>query len=414
MRIFDIFRRPAEQRPRAQATSAPGMTFGDINDPAFRDYVRNGIGAQEIEQLQNTAVLRCISLNCKSIGMLPFNLIHNDATKAHAVDHPVYKLLKYRPNTWQTPNEFKSAMQLQVLLHGNAYAQVIRSAGRVIGLVPLLSVMVNPRLDLDTLKMTYQVTERNGTSRMLQGNEVLHLRDLSMDSVKGLSRVHLALNVIDIARDADTASSNLFKTGVMAGGAIEAPKGFSDTAYTRMQQSLTGNYSGAANIRKWMLLEEGAKANQFAMSAADAQLMEQRNQLIADVARVFDTPRPLLMMDETSWGSGIEQLGIYYVQYGLQPWFVMWEQGLERALLTNDEVGALSIKANERALLRGTLNDQAAYLSKALGAGGQAPIMTQNEARDILDMPRSDDPVADQLRNPMTQKAPDNESSQTA
>lgn len=73
----------------------------------------------------------------------------------------------------------------------------------------------------------------------------------------------------------------------------------------------------------------------------------------------------------------------------------------------------ITVKFNERALLRGTFNDQSAYFSKALGAGGSAPWMTPNEVRDLSELPASDDPQADDLRNPMTQKAPANEPSPT-
>lgn len=412
MAIFDIFRRQAkpEAKPRAQATSAPGQTFTGPDDPALLEYIRRGITLGDgTDELRNMAALRCVSLICESIGMLPLNLLRNDASKAQAMEHPVYRVLKLKPNTWQTPYEFKAAMQLQVLLHGNAYAQVVRSTGRVIGLIPLFSVEVWPRLDRNTLKMTYEVTERNGRAYTLRAEEVLHVRDLTIDGVRGLSRMQLAHAAIDFARTADAAAANLFTTGVMAGGALEAPNALSDTAYKRMRDSLDTNFSGAQNVRRWMMLEEGVKANQFTQSAADAQLMQQRSQQIEEVARAFGVPRPLLMMDDTSWGSGIEQLGIYFVQYGLQHWLTAWEQAAQRALLTDEELGALVVRFNERALMRGTLNDQAGYLSKALGAGGQSPWMTQNEARDTLDMPESADSAADELRNPMTQKGPANE-----
>lgn len=414
MGLFDYFRRHADNQPRAQATTSPGQSFDGLEDPALAAYLRTGIVAQETEQLRNMAVLRCVSLICESIGMLPLNLLRNDATKAPATDHPAYRVLKYKPNTWQTPYEFKSAMQLQVLLYGNAYAQVVRSAGRVIGLVPLFSTQVFARLDRQTLRMVYEVTERDGSARTLNGADVLHLRDLTLDSVRGTSRMRLAQQAIDLAQNADKAATSLFTTGVMAGGAIEVPTPLSETAYARMKKSLEDGYSGAANARKWMLLEEGGKANPFNQSAADAQLMEQRNQQIQEVARAFGVPRPLLMMDDTSWGSGIEQLGIYFVQYGLQHWLTAWEQAIERVLLADAEMGVLAVKFNERALMRGTLNDQSAYLSKALGAGGSAPWITQNEARDTLDMPQSTDPVADLLRNPMTQKGTGNEPAPTA
>ena len=60
-------------------------------------------------------------------------------------------------------------------------------------------------------------------------------------------------------------------------------------------------------------------------------------------------------------------------------------------------------KFNPGALLRGSLKDQADFFSKALGAGGTQPWMTQNEVRDVSDLPQSEETTADSLKNPMTQ-----------
>jgi hypothetical protein len=115
------------------------------------------------------------------------------------------------------------------------------------------------------------------------------------------------------------------------------------------------------------------------------------------------------MMDDTSWGTGIEQLGIFFVQYGLAHWFTAWEQACMRVLLAESELEDIAVKFNERALLRGTLTDQANFFAKALGAGGQKPWMSQNEVRENVDLPESDDPNANDLRNPMTQPRNANE-----
>ena len=48
--------------------------------------------------------------------------------------------------------------------------------------------------------------------------------------------------------------------------------------------------------------------------------------------------RPLLMMDDTSWGSGIEQLGIFFVQYTMLEHFTNWEQAAARSLLADSEL----------------------------------------------------------------------------
>ena len=416
MGLLDRFRaiKSPEAQSRPQVSAMAGQQFNGMDDPALLEFIRAGqAGNRGGRPLRNMAVLRCVSLISESIGMLPLNLIENGPAKEYAKKHAAYRLLKFKPNDWQTPYEFKSTMQLSVLRYGNAYARVVWSGGRPVKLVPLDSTAVKPKLT-DDWRMTYEYARKSGGTVTLQAHEVFHLRDLSADGIEGMSRTELAREAIDLAIEAQVAASRVFRTGVMAGGAIEVPTALSDTAYGRMKGSLDSDYSGAENAEKWMLLEEGAKASKFGTTGADAQHIENRNMQIQEVARAFGVPRPLLMMDDTSWGSGIEQLGIFFVQYGLQHWFTAWEQALARVLLTDAEMETHQFKFNERALLRGTLKDQADFFAKSLGSGGQAPWQTQNEVRELSDLPESNDPNADLLRNPMTQKGTKDEPPQAA
>lgn len=411
MGLFDFFRRKEPEASARPQAAFDGHVFKGLDDPALLEYIRGG--QQSNESLRNMAALRCVSLICESIGMLPTSLIRKGPQKAHATDHAAYRLIKLKPNGWQTPYEIKSQMQLSALMHGSAYARVVWSRGRPIRMIPLPFESVDAKLN-DSWEMEYRYTRPDGGAVLLSQREVFHLRDLSLDGVTALSRMALARGAIKLARDAEKAAGRTFETGNMAGGAIEVEKTLSDQAYERVSKGVNTEYAGAENAGKWMVLEEGAKANKFSATSREAQHIENRNAQIEEVARAFGVPRPLLMMDDTSWGSGIEQLGIFFIQYALQHWFTAWEQALARTLLTDAELDILEFKVNERALMRGTLKDQADYFSKALGAGGHRPWHYQNEVRDLVDYPESDDPQANSLRNPMTQKGQDDEPDKAA
>lgn len=398
---------PAAEAPVPQVHASAGKTFSSLDDPDLLEFMRTGDGTaagayvNATKALQNMALLRCVTLISESIGMLPLNLVERGDEKRYATEHPLYDILKAKPNGWQTAYEFKALMQLRVMMHGNAYARVIWSRGQVLRLIPMCPRRVTAELD-DSWNMVYTFSRKDGVKIPLKAEEVFHLRDLSEDGVTGLSRVRLAHEAIGIARQAERAAAKLFKNGVLAGGALTAPNALSDTAFSRLKESIEDK-TGVENAHKWMILEEGLKAEKWANTAADAQHIENRNHQIEEIARAMGVPRPLLMMDDTSWGSGIEQLAILFVQFSLQHWFTIWEQGVERTLLSKDDSKKLRAKFNERALLRGTLKDQAEFFTKALGSGGHAPWMTQNEVRELQDLARSTDKGADELRAPANQ-----------
>jgi HK97 family phage portal protein len=392
----------ARALPRASA-----QQFHGLDDPRLLEFIRTGQAEPEgAFQLRNMAVLRCVTLICGTVGMLPVNLIAAGPEKRIASEHPAHRLLKVKPNPWQTPLEFKRQLQLSMLRHGDGYAQIIWSGSRPIALKPLDSKAMKPELDDRKLEMVYRYSTKDGEV-VLPQREVFHLRDLSVDGVKGMSRMRLAEHAIRLAEQAEEAARRVFTHGNMAGGSIEVPNALSDTAYSRMRGSLDTEFAGTRSAQRLMLLEEGAKANFAGSTARDAQHIENRNAQVQEVARLFGVPRPLLFMDDTSWGSGIEQLGIFFLQYTMHEHFVNWEQAAARSLLSEREAEQYQHKFNERALMRGTLKDQADFFAKALGAGGHAPWHSQNEVRELLDYPESDQPGTDQLRNPMTQSTQD-------
>lgn len=400
------FRRSSASRsvrsadPRSvYAYSVHSLTDGD--DPLLGAFLRggreglSGVTVSDRMAMRNSVFYRGTSLIAGSIGMLPLSMIRRkaDGTTEKATDHPLSSVLKLDPlgNGAMSPSEFKSFMQLAALLDGNAYARVIRLGNDIQALVPFARRTVIKELSGGTLRFKH--TPKSGKVEYLSAADVFHFRaPVSLDGLTGLGLLDVATDTIGLAHLAERAMANLLRRGVMAGGAIEFPAGteLGDEAYQRLKDSLAEQYAGADNAGDWMMLEDGGVAKPFSGSARDSQFVEMRKLEAEQGSRFTGVPRPLLMFDETAWGSGIEQLGLYFVVYCLLPWFVIWEEAIWR-LLSRQEKRArdgtvLYAKFNERALLRGSMKDQAEFLARALGSGGGKPFMEANEAREALDM----------------------------
>jgi HK97 family phage portal protein len=182
----------------------------------------------------------------------------------------------------------------------------------------------------------------------------------------------------------------MFRNGMIIGGALKHKEKLSPEAYERLKASMNDD-AGAENAHKWKILEEGMDLVPNQHPGRDGQGLENRKHQIEETARPFGVPRPLLGVDDTSWGSGIDVLGQFFVRYGLNPWFEAWQQAIERSLLTEREADEYEVKFNAGALLRGSMKDQAEFFAKGLGAGGQTPWLHPDEPRDWMDLPRRDD-----------------------
>lgn len=403
------YRRSTGQQQRATLPAAPSgpvqaFTTMDFDSPEFRDFVNGGREAAtgvvvgERLALRNSAFFRAVNLIASSIGMLPTHLHRRkaDGTTDKAKDHPLYRVLHKRPNRFQTAFEFKSYMQTVALLDGNAYARIVWGlrGGKpaVLQLIPMARGTIEPILSDDWV-LTFRYRPKNGATVILQAKDVFHFRHpISKDGLKGLGLLDVAFESLGLAATADRALAKLMSTGMMAGGAIQFPDGkeLDDEAFERLRASLRDDHSGADNSGSWLLLEDGAEAKPFA-TPESSQTDETVKRQVENLARFTDVPRPLLMMDETSWGSGIRELGLFLVTYCLTKWFVAWEQAIERSCLTEAEQDAdeLYVKFNDGALLRGSLTEQAAFYSKALGNNGAW--MEPNEVRAAFELnPHSD------------------------
>lgn len=378
----------------AHAMAGESVQVMGLNDPALAEWVRaggmtaSGAVVNPLTALQNTTVLRCVSLISFSIGMLPLHLQRKD-DKTKADDHPLFKILHRKPNGWQTAFEFRSLMQQRALTHGDAFALIVRTGRRVVQLIPLSNDRVQVEQN-DDWSLTYRVRSDGRGMREVAQGDVFHLRyGISSNGYTGLSLVKQAAEAIGLAQQVERATSRTFQKGVMAGLALEHPNQLSPEAYARLLASLTER-EGADNAGKSFILEEGMKLSAAPTTAKDAQTVEQRKQQIEEIARPFGVPRPLLGVDDTSWGSGIDVLGQMFVQYGLNPWFEAWQQAIERDLLSDAEADIYQAKFNPGGLLRGSMAAQADFWAKALGAGGQQAFALPEEARQSFDWPDVD------------------------
>lgn len=389
----------------AQHISRPAprsLEMEGFDSPALAEFLRaggvsvSGVSVSELMALRNSTFFRAVHLISSAMGMLPTHLMRRtvDAngkeTIAKAKDHPLYRILHKRPNQYQTASEFKSYMQLLALLDGNAYALIIRGmvrgkAGQIIRIVPLKRKSVTPKLS-DDWQLTFEYRRPGGGTTILSQADVFHFRHpVTRDGLKGVDLIDMAVNAVGIAAQAEKAAGKVLKGGVMAGGALETEKALGAEAIASLRQSMRDRQADGEAAGEWLVLEEGLSAKPFT-SAKDAQYDETRKRQAEEVSRFTGVPRPLLMFDETSWGSGIEQLGLFFVTYCLMPWFVAWEQAIERSCLTESEQDAdeLYVKFNEGALLRGSLKDQADFFAKALGPN--SAYRTPDEVRGAFDL----------------------------
>lgn len=323
----------------------------------------------------------------QDIAKLPLVVLKvSGDTRERWRENRLWPILHDVPYEGLTSYRFRQAMQAQVLLRGNAYAEIYRDGrGRVTGLKPFKPGAVTPlRYDPDGT-MFYRVNE-GGHQEVLGRDRMFHLRGLTLDGECGLSMVNLLRESIGIGLAAQEYAARFFSNDATPRSIFTRPGRFqTDEARKQFVNALVSMVSGS-NRHKPLLLEDGLDFKQLGMNNDDAQLIETRSQQRSEnAASLRITPHKVGDLSRATF-SNVEQMSIDYVQDTIMPHARNWESELWLSLVPEREREETEIKLVLDGLLRGDTSARAAYYSAGLGAGGSPAWLTPNEVRKLEDL----------------------------
>ena len=119
-----------------------------------------GIILSDERAMQVSAVWSCARLITETVGSLPLTVYQDVSNGREKVDrdHYLCQLFKHSPNVYMSPQEFREAMTLQLVLWGNAYALVDYIGNRPVSLIPLKPEFMTIHRSADGLIYHYQTT----------------------------------------------------------------------------------------------------------------------------------------------------------------------------------------------------------------------------------------------------------------
>jgi HK97 family phage portal protein len=383
-------------------------TPGPINDYWYESIgggiTQSGERVTPESAMRLSAVYACVGLLADMVGTLPLLVYQRrpDGGKDRARDLPIYDLLRRRPNTYQTAKEWRSMGQEHLLLRGNFYNRMLWDRhGDLAQLVPLHPDRMTVKL-LDSGRRGYTYRPLNGLPEALTQDEVFHILGRSRDGVQGCSVIEYAAESIGAAKAQEGFAARFWAQGMEGHLAFVAPNALSETARKNNEQALQQRLGGWRQAHKAVLLEGGLKPERLSVSGRDSQYIESRNFSLGEIARFFRVPPHLIgdIEKSSSWGRGIEQQTIGFVNFTLLPWLATFEQAVDAVLLP--EAGDFFAEFLVDALMRGDMAARAA--SHAIYV--QNGVLSENEVREQLNYnPR---PGLDEPRRSMNQgRGPD-------
>lgn len=285
-----------------------------------------------------------------------------DGVKGDMRQKTLVKLLNYRPNPFQSDQEFRINMFTDFILEGNVF---LYFDGAHLYHLPARNVEI--LTDDVTFVKGY---EYNGRTTF-RPDEVLHFKDLSNDSIyRGTSRLVACMDSINTMYKMQDFQKSFFENGAVPGLVFTTENTLSTTAKEKTIQYWMQRYNPKSAARRPMIVDSGLKPvplSQASFKDLDFDVsIKQHNAKILNALGV-----PQVLFDGGNNANISPNLRLFYLETVL-PVVRSFVSSVERYFGYDIEPITSNVSA-----LQPELKDVAAYLTSLVNGG----VITPNEAR---------------------------------
>jgi len=293
--------------------------------PPFPDY-GGGYGTPTIDRaLQVSSVWACVRLLADSVSMMPLGAytVRNDVR----VPTPPPPFLLH-PSNDATMSEWVYMLVVSLLLRGNGYGRIVRrdGAGFPVQIELLHPDSVSVTSSPQTGALVYKV---DGLE--IPTIQMFHMRAFRMPGSRlGLSPIQYAARSINTDAAAAKFGYDFFKDGAHPSAILSA-----DANFTQEQaKTIKDRFLAAIQGREPAVLSGGLKYDQIQVNPDESQFLATQKYGVAQIARIFGVPPELIAGEagNSMTYANVEQRGIDFLTYSVQPWLTRLESTLATLL----------------------------------------------------------------------------------
>lgn len=341
-----LFRGPRSSSPIA----APGGSGGGGWTPVVVSEPFTGAWQQNAEitadsALSSCAVYACVSLIASDIGKLGLRLMSLDAPGIWTeTTNPAYSPVLRKPNRYQITPKFLEQWITSKLTAGNAYVLKERDVrGVVTDLYVLDPARVTPLLAPDGA--VYYRLDPNELAGIPTPLPAVPAREIIHDPM--ICLFHPLIGVTPLyacglsalqGQTIQQQSNRFFGNGANPGGVLTAPGAITKAQAEELKEQWEA-YVGGVNQGRVAVLDRGLEYKPLAMSAVDAQLIDQLKWTADQICSAFHVPPYMIGVGPWPPYGNVEPLVQQYYNQCLQSLITSLELSLDEGLGLATDLG---------------------------------------------------------------------------
>ena len=277
---------------------------------------------------------------------------------------------------------------------GNGYAIIIRDMGSPVELLYVPTTSVSVYITLDPNYPYYYQVSKDGRSFRISPEDMIHLRNISLDGIVGLSPITVHRLTFDSAMSINEYNKAFMDNATSISGILSTDKKLKKETVDDLRKNFGSKFGGAANAGKTPVLSEGMKYDQLkAVSPLDADYIATRKLNKSDIAEIFGVPLSMLGSVESTYANA-EQLALIYNRFTMNPIFEMIAQEMTLKLIPKYSRSKQKLEFYSDSLKLASSKEKAETVSLLKNTG----IITANESREYYGMQKiaGGDVIADE------------------
>jgi len=175
-------------------------------------------------------------------------------------------------------------------------------------------------------------------SGRVQQSDVIHIVARSFNGYEGVSTLAIGSDTLGLSAMMQDFQAAIVKSGTRPTGFISVPGRFeTEQQFLEFQKQIIAAMKAATQSGEPLVLGEGAEFENIGLTATSADLVNAKQQLARDTARLFRMPPHKIGLTEDLNRSNLEVMEKAYVDDTIVPICEIIEQDLTAALLSEEE-----------------------------------------------------------------------------
>lgn len=379
-----------QQRAEPQVHNMMAMSQAGMDVFTFQTggMSRTGMPVNEQTVMNIATVYGCMSVLASALAAMPLRAYKDAGDSRERVPHTIADLFNSEPWPTFTAATFWEYVVWSMELHGDFFGRihrVSRTSPVIKGIEPIHPLLVEVQKIDD--RLVYLYDEEPGKRIAIDQDDMFHVPGIGFNGLRGMSKLRFVLkNVGGVALAADEFTAAYYRNGGKSDIALVAPGNLKDEQVNQMREQWAANQGALSQAWKPYVLSGGVKIEQLQISAEDAALIATCKLTDERICRIFRVPPHMVGITDkaTSFGNGIEQLGMGFVTYTLSGIYNKIEQEANRKCLRQNRY---FFAFDTSGLLRGDTASRYSAYRIALGRAGEQGFMDVNEIRAMENMP---------------------------